>query len=294
MKTKISFIINPKAGVGCPGDFETKLESYFTPVTYKLKFVYTLYPNHAGKLAKKAVNKGAHIVVACGGDGTINEVASSLVGAKVLFGCIPMGSGNGLATHLNIPKNLENAAAILLKGNVQSIDVGKVNDSFFFSNTGFGFDTKVLAARSSSFKSPFLNYAKAVITALFDQSETKQIQIKTPNGQFNIHPFLVMISNSNQLGFQISLHRDASVTDGMLDLIIVEKQSMIKILWMALLVVLRKENYCKGLRHVKVKSVQIATNLANKFCIQQDGELRFLDSGDIQIEILPSALQVIC
>ncbi|SFU67253.1 lipid kinase, YegS/Rv2252/BmrU family [Pustulibacterium marinum] len=295
MQQKLWFIINPKAGIGKISDLENQLGSHFSAKKYSVTYAYTAFSKHAASLAATALKDGAHIIVACGGDGTINEVASVLVGQSVLFGCIPLGSGNGLASHLNIPKNIAKAAEVLVKGKVKRIDVGKVNNSFFFSNAGFGFDTRVLEARAHATSSPFLNYAHAVVKAFFKKWNLEEVEIVTAEGtSFTVTPFLVMITNSNQLGYQISLHREASVTDGMLDLIIIDRKPKLAILWMTLLVLLRKENYCRGLRHVKVKSVEIMSSIKNNLCIQQDGELRYCNDGSLHIEIMPAALQVIC
>ena len=109
MRTKIHFIVNPIAGKGKNELSETFLETFFPNEEYLVSIKNTEFILHANELTKNSIEEGAQIIVACGGDGTINEVASSLVNTSVVLGILPMGSGNGLASNLKIPKNLKKA-----------------------------------------------------------------------------------------------------------------------------------------------------------------------------------------
>ena len=136
---KYVFIVNPNSG---SANHEIKLDylqSKFDP-NDELIIKETKYQFHAKELVVEALNEHADVIVACGGDGTINEVASALVKKNIPLGIIPAGSGNGLATNLGIPKDIDKAIEIIKSNNIHTIDVGRVEDNYFFSNVGFGID----------------------------------------------------------------------------------------------------------------------------------------------------------
>ena len=130
-KNKIFFIINA-LHLKKNKKLKKLIQTKFLPDKYDLNILFSEYKGHSIKLAKKAVQNKANIVVACGGDGTINEVGQSLVKTPVFLGVIPLGSGNGFARHFKIPRNINNALDIISKNHSTKIDVGKINKSFFF------------------------------------------------------------------------------------------------------------------------------------------------------------------
>ena len=101
---------------------------------FQFKILNSTHKGHAILLAKKSVDEKANAVIACGGDGTINEIAGILMGKKIPLGIIPIGSGNGIAGHFNIPSNLSEAINIIVKGYDVKVDVGHFNDSDSFFN----------------------------------------------------------------------------------------------------------------------------------------------------------------
>ena len=140
----IHFIINPISGDGKHNLSRTVLEKYFSEREYKIAVDYSNHKHHAIMLTNNAVTKSPDYIVACGGDGTINEVASCLVNTQIKLGIIPIGSGNGLASNLKIPKLLEEATQVIKNGKTQFIDIGKVNQHYFFSNMGIGIDALII------------------------------------------------------------------------------------------------------------------------------------------------------
>ncbi|MGK4567793.1 diacylglycerol/lipid kinase family protein [Flavobacterium sp. 3HN19-14] len=140
----IHFIINPISGKGNHVLDEATLRPYFPESQYKIVTYHTKYKKHATELTNSIIGYNPDCIVACGGDGTINEVASCLVNADIPLGIIPVGSGNGLASNLNIPRNLEKAIDIIKNGITSKIDVGTVNGQCFFSNMGVGIDAMII------------------------------------------------------------------------------------------------------------------------------------------------------
>ena len=157
----IHFIVNPAAGSGNHLISREFLENFFEEENYAVTIKNSNYKKHAKALTLSSINEGADIIVACGGDGTINEVASCLVSTNVLLGIIPLGSGNGLASNLKIPKTIESAIALIKTKRVKKIDVGLINDHFLFSNTGLGIDALLdvlIVSKISRLKSLFFGF----------------------------------------------------------------------------------------------------------------------------------------
>ncbi|HEX9601926.1 MAG TPA: diacylglycerol kinase family protein, partial [Mariniflexile sp.] len=201
----IHFILNPIAGSGNNSLDLALLNKHFNTKDFTIAVKPTSYKKHAVKLTQDSIAENADVIVACGGDGTINEVASCLVNSSIILGIIPIGSGNGLASNLNIPKNLDKALALIKKQTVKKIDVGQLNSHYFFSNTGIGFDAQVIKHYEAANKRTLSSYVKATLKSL--RKSNKLIEVETTlNGDIvKQKPFLIFISNSNQMGYNVSL-----------------------------------------------------------------------------------------
>ena len=141
MHSSIFFIVNARIGNRKIAQLTRALLLHMT--VYKHEVHITQYGGHALELAKQAVDSNASLIVAVGGDGTVNEVLQAIVYSKIPLAIVPTGSGNGLARHCNIPLNIEQAVQLISTGHVLPIDIGKANDRFFISNAGVGFDAWV-------------------------------------------------------------------------------------------------------------------------------------------------------
>ena len=142
-KKKISFIINPKSGTQSKEQILHLLDEKLDKTKYAQEVIYTEYAGHAVEIAAQKAKENVHAVVAIGGDGTINEIARSLVHTKTALGIIPCGSGNGLARHLQISMEPKKAIEIINEGIIDVIDYGKINEVPFFCTCGVGFDAFV-------------------------------------------------------------------------------------------------------------------------------------------------------
>ena len=244
-------------------------------------------------MAQESVLEQADIVVACGGDGTINEVASCLVNTSIPLGIIPIGSGNGLASNLNIPKNINKALQLIKTQETKRIDVGQLNKHYFFSNTGIGFDAHVIKNYEASNERTIGSYIKATIKSL--KKSKKLVQVETTfNGKTIVHkPFLIFISNSNELGYHLSLTPKASLQDGKLDILIVKKISLLKIILFMFLMLFKPHNILKGVDCYQTNNITITQKNKPIFQIQIDGEFLLIKKPSIDINILEKALTVI-
>ena len=161
--------MNPISGKGKNSLDPAMVLRVFNPKTFKIEITETLKPSHAIELSLESIKKGVDIIVACGGDGTINEVAGCLIGTSVKLGIIKFGSGNGLATTLNIPKNSEDALRVIKQGITTKIDAGEINNHYFFSNSGIGFDANVINNYSNTKKRQLASYLKASLSTFFSK-----------------------------------------------------------------------------------------------------------------------------
>jgi len=288
----IHFIINPISGSGKHNLSASYLLNQFSKHKYKIQVDYTNQKKHAIVLTKAAILQNPDYIIACGGDGTINEVASCLVGTSIKLGIIPVGSGNGLASNLNIPRNFDKAVAIIKKGNATAMDVGQLNQKYFFSNMGIGIDALIIKKYERAGKRTLSAYIKATLSSSLEFKPQKTIlhfndQILEPD------PLMLFISNSNEMGYNMSLTPKASLHDGSLDMIIIPKLSFFEKIILGYHVLRNSIEKFEKAKHFLIKDIQI--EMPSKIFIdaQIDGEHYNLKTNEIKVSILPNALQVL-
>lgn len=291
--TRIHFIVNPIAGKGNHKLTKDFLEQYFEPTNFIISVKKTAYKKHAFQLTKKAIEDEANIVVACGGDGTINEIATALVDTNIKLGIIPIGSGNGLASNLKISKSITEAIMAIKTAETIKIDVGSVNGKYFFSNTGFGFDADVIKNYEASERRTLLCYIKASLVSFRSYNRNKELFIKINGNKAIINPFLIFISNSNELGYKMSLTPKASLQDGLLDVVIVPKIGKLKMLLFGICMLLKKPEILKWVQCYKTNSLSLFRVQGTFFQSQIDGELVAIKEPSISVTIKSQALSVI-
>lgn len=290
----IHFIVNPIAGNATTFLSETFLKAQFNARKYTVVIKKSTYKSHAIELTQEAITEQADIIVACGGDGTINEVASCLINTNIMLGIIPTGSGNGLASNLKISKKIEKAIKTLKKQEVKTIDVGKLNDNLFFSNTGIGFDAQVIKHYEASSSRKLISYIKASIKSLMASKETENVSVIINNKSLTINPFLVFTSNSNEMGYNVSLTPKASLQDGFLDVLIVSRMNVLKTLLFGFLVLFKKHHLLSNVKTYSVKEMTVFKQKETFFESQIDGDFLKINTNTIRISILEKALKVIC
>lgn len=224
---KYCFVYNPRAGsVRSRSAFPAQLRAFIA--THRLDAVVstTTHPGHATDLALAGVAAGADIVVAVGGDGTVNEVARALVDTPATLGLIPRGSGNGLARSLRIPLEPAAAHATLLTGRPRLIDAGEANGRLFFCAMGVGFDAAVLARFERLPRRGFLAYLFAAAGLFFSYRCDSYALCIGDRSAPSQPALLIAVVNSDQLGNSAYLAPGASIDDGRLDLIRVPPVSL--------------------------------------------------------------------
>lgn len=290
--TYIHFIINPISGSGKHNLAASYILQHFPASEYQIVVDYTNHKTHAVELTKAAVNQNPHYIVACGGDGTINEVASCLVNTRIILGIIPVGSGNGLASNLNIPRDFKKAIDIIKKGKTTFMDVGKINDFYFFSNMGIGIDALIIKKYERSGNRTLSSYVKAALSSSF-QYKAKQAIISFEDQKIEVNPFMLFISNSNEMGYNMSLTPKASLSDGLLDMVIIPELSFIEKLLLGFNVLRNTIEKFKKAKHYLVNEVHIKMPQKIYIDAQIDGEQYNIKNNIINVRILPKALKVL-
>jgi diacylglycerol kinase (ATP) len=229
---KVLFVVNPIAGGGkiiervTAAIRETFRES---GITYDI--VTTQGKGDGTLFAQKAATEGYNLVVAIGGDGTVNEVATGLVGTPLVLGIIPIGSGNGLARGLRIPLNYWDACRLILRGKSTKIDVGRVCDRYFFATSGIGFDAHVgkIYNEQAGHARGFFPYVQFAVTEFFNY-EPQEVLL-TFNGKTSRHiPFVLTVANVEQYGGGAIIAPDAAPDDGLLNISIIPQTNPFQVL----------------------------------------------------------------
>lgn len=290
---RIHFIVNPIAGKGNAPLTNEELEPYFIKGVHDLTIKVSEYKAHATELTQESISQKADVIVACGGDGTINEVATCLIGKNIALGIVPMGSGNGLASNLKIPKNRRKALEIIRDRHEERIDVGRINGRYFFSNTGVGFDASLIKHYESSEKRTLLGYIRACALTFRDIKRNEPQMIGVNGEDPMINPFIVLISNSNEMGYKLSLTPKASLQDGLLDVLVIKKIGRLKMLWLGMLILIRKVHWLKESKSFQTKELKLERKQATFFDTQVDGEHHHINTNEITVSLLEKSLCVL-
>jgi diacylglycerol kinase family enzyme len=198
----VTIIINPISGGARPDTAPAKAQLALAVVEThgdRPEVFVTEGVGHARELARTAVARGMRLVMAWGGDGTINEVASALVFDEVPLGIIPAGSGNGLARELGVALRPERAIADALAAEPRPMDVGEIEGRYFVNIAGIGFDAHVASRFATARRRGFLGYAGITARALTSYV-AQTYRISSGDTRQDVRAVLVTIANSAQFG----------------------------------------------------------------------------------------------
>ena len=215
-KKSLLAIINPISGTTRKEYVPETLNALIDTEKFSLTIRFTQHQGHATTLTKEAIKQNFYGVIAIGGDGTINEVASALCGSNVALGIVPCGSGNGLARHLGIPVNIEKAIQILNADNVENMDYCTVNNIPFFCTCGVGFDAHVSEKFAQSSRRGPLTYVQNALVEYLKYRPQKYI-LEMKEGVISEEAFLIACGNASQYGNNAYITPQASMRDGLID-----------------------------------------------------------------------------
>lgn len=289
MKKKILFIVNPISGGRDKKKIPGLIEEFLNKDIFDYRISYTEKVEHGYMLAKAAVKDQYEIIVAVGGDGTVNEVAKAIINSKIILGIIPYGSGNGLARSLKIPLDIIGAIKCLNNLTVDTIDSASLNTHFFFNVAGSGFDAHISQSFASNKIRGFVGYVRTTFKEL--RNYVPQLYKINIDGKIiEKRAFIVSIANSSQYGNNAHIAPRADVKDGWLDVVVVKPIKWYKIPILASRMFTKTAESSKYVEIYKAKKIFIEREY--EAAIHLDGEPR-LEMKDLSIEIIPLSINVI-
>lgn len=291
MKEKILFIVNPISGHKNKKNFPSLVESLIDKEKYDYSISWTEYGGHAKELAREAIASGVDVIVAVGGDGTINEIGTAMLGAEQTFAIVPCGSGNGLARHLHIPLKAEKVITeVINKGVKSKIDTASINGVPFISIGGVGFDAIIADYFAKDPNRGLKTYVKLVTERYFKFQPEKYHLILDDDTEIDCEPLFISFANSNQFGNNAVVSPHASLNDGLLDVCVFKKPSFISIPDVAVKLMTSRIDHSKIVDIYKAKKIKVIRqkeDIANV-----DGEAMMM-AKDLDIEIKPLSLNIL-
>ena len=220
-KTNIVFIVNPISGTHDKSELPALIEASLDKERFDWRVKNTEYAGHAAELARQCVKDRVDVVVAVGGDGTVNEVARSLVHSSTALAIVPCGSGNGLARHLCLPLSFKKSLEVINACKVEAFDYGIINELPFFCTCGMGFDAFISLKFAEAGKRGPITYVENVLKeGLKYKPETYLVEDET--GTHHHKAFLIACANASQYGNNAYIAPGATMKDGLMDVVILE------------------------------------------------------------------------
>ena len=288
-KKKIVFILNPISGTICKAGIPNLIKERLDKEQFDYHIAETQYAGHATILAQEAVKEGVDTVIAVGGDGTVNEVGRALINSNTALGILPCGSGNGLARHLDLPMNLKKCVDIINSYDVKKLDYGIINEHPFFCTCGMGFDAFISMKFAEAGKRGPITYMQKILEeGLSYKPETYEIEDE--DGTHRYKAFLVSAANASQYGNNAYIAPQASMSDGLLDIIIMEPFDLIDAPQVA--IELFNKTLDKNLKIKTFRTKHIHIHRKKEGVIHFDGDP--ITSGvDVDISIVPKGINII-
>lgn len=283
------FIVNPISGNGRKGPLYKQIDESIDKTKFDVTIRHTKRAGQAEEMARRAVERGYHGVVAVGGDGTINEVARAIVHSPTALGIIPCGSGNGLARHLQIPLDTAKAVRIINSDTVHCLDYGRINGRPFFCTCGVGFDAFISAKFADSGRRGPRTYVENVLR---EGLKYKPVTYTIENAEGTEHheAFLIACANASQYGNNAYIAPQASMKDGLMDIIIMKPFNAIEAPQVVMQLfnrTLTKNSHIETFKSKKIRITRPMEGVAH--C---DGD-PFITGCEIEVEIIPQSFNVL-
>ena len=297
MSRKILFFINPISGVKSKLNLEEKIIAKCEQNHVSFEILFTSKDGDYDFLHDRIYSENVTDIAICGGDGSIAPIVSAILNLPVNIGIIPLGSGNGLARTAGIPKSIDKAIDVILKGNATYTDVFLINDKLSTHVCGLGFDAKVAHDFSKQEKRGLNSYTKIALKNFF-AAKTYSFTVEAEKNEAEIDAFLICIANSNQFGNNFKIAPKASICDGFLDIVVLKKTTkpQIVISFIKQLISGEIKNFSKrdsdkkNIIYFQTKKLKIKNPQLAPLHIDGDPAETF---KEFSIEILPAAYKLI-
>lgn len=284
---KLRFIINPISGSRDNSNIAQLVKENLNLNKFQYDIFYTERKKHAIELSQKAVEEKIDVVIAVGGDGTLNECAQPIIGTETALSVIPRGSGNGFAHHLNIKQDVINCIKDLNNSTISEVDSCSANGKPFVNVSGVGFDAHIAHLFSKITVRGFSSYIKLVLKECI-LYPSKEYTIKFDNQQRKVDAFLISWANSSQFGNNAVISPESKIDDGYFEICIVKKLPRILIPILLFRLFNKSIQHSKYVEIIKCKEAQI---LCDDGRSHLDGETYNLGS-EIKIKNNPLSLKI--
>lgn len=290
MKKKIAFIVNPISGTGHKEAILAYLKETFSDTEkYSICFYTTKCAGDAYVAAMRFHEQAYDIVVAIGGDGTVNQVAKGLINSNTKLAIIPVGSGNGLARHLKIPLSYHRAIEVIFDEKTQLIDAGKINDEVFFCTAGLGFEAVIGDRFNSAGSRGLITYVEFCAKE-YVRYRPEYYTIDILGNSYKKKAFLITFANCAQWGNNAYIAPDANISDGMIDMVVWKNAPLVSMPLLTAGLFLKTLQFSEFLDTYRCKEVRITRE--HEGLIQFDGESRRMGK-EINISVMHHAVKVI-
>lgn len=286
---RICFILNPTSGTNRTQDVPALLTRYATAAGAEFEICLTEHAGHATELARMAATEGCRVVVAVGGDGTVNEVARGLLGTAAALGIVPRGSGNGLARHLRIPLDLPGAVRRVCQPTFQRIDAGRINGHWFFCTAGLGFDAHVSKMFARAGTRGLSTYVKVALRE-YRRYRPVPVQVQLQDALLlDTHCYVLAFANAAQYGNNAYIAPRADIQDGLLDVCLIDQLPMLRAVRVGVGLALGTLATSGGAAYHT--SRRILVEAAHPIGFHVDGDY-VADAIHFEVELEPLALEV--
>lgn len=288
-KKDIVFIVNPHSGTSEKREMPALIDAKVDRRRFNHKVMVTEFQGHAAQVAKECAAKGTDIVVAVGGDGTVNEVARSIVHSQTALGIIPSGSGNGLARHLCIPLDPKKAMDIINNCDIEALDYGVVNGLPFFCTCGMGFDAFISQKFAEAGKRGPMTYLEQILKeGLNYKPETYEVEDET--GAWKFKAFLITCANASQYGNNAYIAPHATMTDGLMDVTIMEPFTAFEVPQLSIDILNKTLDKNSKIKSFKTNRIKIKRHTPGP--IHYDGDPTMTEA-DIDVHIEKRGIRII-
>ncbi len=272
MKTKAVIVVNPISGVGKQKKIESLLKENLNQDLFDYEVRYTERIHHGTEIAREAVDQGYDCVVAVGGDGSVNDVAQGLKDSGVTMGIIPCGSGNGLARSLKIPLTPASAIRLLNQQNEQFIDSIVINDKYISVNAaGVGFDAYIARLMKAAKTRGFAAYTNLILRE-YASYKSNPYRITVDGRTLERSAWFIAIANGRQFGYNLSVAPKANLSDGLIDISIIDKIPLDHILITAPMAFMNLLDHSQHAEMFRAKELYIEGNVHKWVNIDGEGE----------------------
>jgi diacylglycerol kinase (ATP) len=286
---RIAFVVNPSSG---PRKTEDIARIISENMSGKVPYDILIWKDkdRFDEIREQLISGKYSMVVAVGGDGTVNEVAKNLMHTNIALGIIPRGSGNGLSRSLGIPQNAPEAIKRIETGIVRTIDSGSINGNFFLCTAGIGFDAHIGSLFAGNTKRGLSSYIKITISQ-FLSYRPKEYTIELNNETIKIKAFLITFANAGQYGNDFYIAPQAKLDDGLLHMVVLKPINLFSVIGLLVKILQRKAHLSKNILTYTSDTIKIK-NLATE-SIHFDGEPGVI-KDELLVSIKPHSLKVVC